>query len=98
LSQLHSNVDPLVSAPEKKEEKKAKWVKTAKLFIDGCPMKKEYKNAGFSAETCQARCLANGGNAINVSNRGGSCQCRLCKGTPTPSWGPATGWAGYYVA
>jgi len=85
-------------APEKKEEKKAKWVKTAKLFIDGCPMKKEYKNAGFSAETCQARCLANGGNAINVPNRGGSCQCRLCKGTPTPSWGPATGWAGYYVA
>jgi len=89
-------------APEKKDEKKTKWVKTdynpAKVFITGCP-RKGSTSRNISAETtCQANCLRLGGNAINYSKRLAMCECRSCNGTPpTPSHKAANGFVGYYV-
>merc|ERR1712198_822660 len=85
-------------APEKKDEKKTKWVKTVKVFYTGCTSKgRTFTN--ISAETtCQANCLRLGGNAINYSKRLAMCQCRSCNGTPpTPSNKGGPGWVGYYV-
>jgi len=90
----------LFSGPEKKDEKKTKWVETVKVFVSGCTVHGTSRTTlNISAETtCQANCLRLGGNAINYSKSRAMCQCRLCQGTPpTPSHNAATGWVGYYV-
>jgi len=96
---MHSNGDPLVSAPEK-EEKKTKWGKsTAKAFSasSGCKWIKSFYE--MELDTCQATCLARGGNAINYRGSGSrACVVWLCKGTPpTPSYStPPSGMVAYY--
>jgi len=86
-------------APEKEEEK-AKWVQTVKTFYTGCKLiKPMFKDVGL--DTCQAKCLAGGANAINYRTWGTNCFCYTCFGNPpTPKGGGGFAgleFVGYYL-
>jgi len=86
-------------APEKEEEK-AKWVQTTvKVFMgsSGCQViRPVFKDLGL--DTCQAKCLAGGANAMNYMASEGLCVCWNCKGNPpTPTATPEGGMVGYYL-
>merc|ERR550517_47898 len=82
-------------APEKKEEKKTKWLKSNNYFVCGQVLGSIIPNV-TTPEACQAKCLSMGGNTITYNPRVFKCQCRSCPRGAIPTK-TDNDWEGYKI-